>query len=303
MPVRRLSVTEAMNLYSSALTLLPGVSSVHAGFDGDAPVVIVTVSAYTIELEQMIVHTVRGADVRIIPVGSRISISAREALCKYGAAVMEIDSVTSVGIARISSANVMMVRCYPLSDNTRSTVLSNFPDAPIQFRESRHKKNCVASIFEFCLKMIKAPILLLLVSAVVFFVLQPIFYEIKDIKPQLGAETAEGTVISAGRPYENTNTKGIVVQPVAVRFNDRGRELVFTEAVSIAPSIYYKINKSIPLYRDGGRISISYYTKDPLGTAKVYDVRPPPDPTLFNIATFFIVGLILFFIWRRWQEW
>ena len=303
MSARRPSITETMNFFGSCLRALPGVTSVHAGFDGDIPVVIVTVRNHTTELERMISHTVRGAEFRIIPVSSRMSVSARDALHRYGSAVMKVESVTSVGLARASGTISMMVRCFPLSNTAKEKVYAVAPDAPLQFRESRHRKYSAGSIFEFVLKRIKAPVLLLLATVVVFFTLLPIFKEIKDIAIQVGAETTEGTIITAGHPYENTNTKGLVVQQVAVKFNDRGRDLVFTELVPIMNSIYYRINKDVAIYRDGGRISISYFSKDPLGTAKVYDVRPPPDPTMFYTSTLFIVGLVLLLIWKRWQEW
>ncbi|MEI7609619.1 MAG: hypothetical protein WCJ64_19745 [Rhodospirillaceae bacterium] len=303
MSARRPSITETMNLFGSSLRGLPGVTSVHAGFDGDVPVVIVTVRNHTTELEKMIAHTVRGAEFRIIPVSSQGSVSARDALHRYGSAVMKIESVTSVGLAKSSGTISMMVRCLPLSGTVKEKVYAAAPDAPLQFRESRHNKYSGGSISEFILKKIKAPVLLLLAAAIIFFTLLPIFKEIKDINVQVGAETTEGTVITAGRPYESSNTKGFIVQPVAVKFNDRGRDLVFTEQVPIMSSIYHKIKKDVVIYRDGDRISISYYSKDPLGSAKVYDVRPPPDPTMFFASTLFIVGLILLLIWKRWQEW
>ncbi len=303
MSARRPSITETMNFFGSSLRVLPGVTSVHAGFDGDVPVVIVTVRNHSTELEKMIALTVRGAEFRIIPVSSQMSVSARDAFHRYGSAVMKIESVTSVGLAKTSGTSSMMVRCFPLSGTVKEKVYAIAPDAPLQFRELRHKKYSVGSISEFVLKKAKALVFLLMVAGVVFFTLLPIFKGIKDINLQVGAETTEGTVITAGRPYESSITKGFVVQQVAVKFNDRGRDLVFTEQVPIMNSIYYKVNKDVSIYRDGGRISISYYSKDPLGSAKVYDVRPPPDPTIFYTSTLLIVGLILLLIWKRWREW
>lgn len=76
MSARRPSITETMNFLGSSLRELPGVTSVHAGFDGDVPVVIVTVRNHTTELEKMITDTVRGAEFRIIPVRKRPEIIA-----------------------------------------------------------------------------------------------------------------------------------------------------------------------------------------------------------------------------------
>ena len=303
MSARRPSITETMNLFGGSLRVLPGVTSVHAGFDGDVPVVIVTVLNHTTQLERMIAYIVRGAEFRVIPVSSRMSVSASYALHRYGSAFMKIESVTSVGLAKSSGTTFVMVRCFPLSDTVKDNVYAVAPDAPLQFMESRHKKYSAASVLEFVLRKAKAPVLLLLATVGLFFSLSPIFKEINDTRVQVGAETTEGTVITAGRPYVNSDTKGFVVQKVAVKFNDRGRDLVFTELVPIMNSFYYKINKDAAIYRDGGRISISYYRKDPLGTAKVYDVRPPPDSTMFYTSTLFIVGLTLLLIWKRWQEW
>ncbi|MEI6558106.1 MAG: DUF3592 domain-containing protein [Rhodospirillaceae bacterium] len=301
--MKKLSATEAMNLYEAALTALPEISSLHVGFDNDKPVIIVTVDQVSEELERKIAQIAPHAPIKILQVGGRKQISARDAAAKYGGSLRKLKAVASVDVGRKAGQSVLMVRAFPLTETVRASVRSVAPDAPLEFKESRHSKHSAASVLEFLARKLRLPCLGLAALAIVLALLSPLYSATADIKFALGATTAPGIVVAAERPVVNPTNKSEISQEISVQFSAKTEIITFNQRTGLYRTLTQFDNMNAEPYHKGTTVTVSYQSRAPENTARIFDRgRFWATITLYSI-TILVILLIALRSWIKWQEW
>ena len=301
--MKKISATEAMNLYEAALSALPEVMSLHVGFDEDRPAIIVTVQKITESLEKTIEQIAPNAPIKLIQVMVRKPITALEAEKKHGHSIRKIKSVASVDIARKSGKTVLMVRAFPLTESVKANVREIAQNAPIEFRESRHKKSSLPSVIEFIGKKLRSIVLVLIAFGGVAAVLSPLYYAVGDIKFAMGAQTTDGVVTSAERPMMTDKGGSEITQEVAVKFSVQNIDYMFTQHATLFATLWHMDNMNAEPYHKGAGVTVSYTGADPQGTARIFDrSRFWATIILYFMTIVFMVAMAVS-TWRRWQEW
>jgi len=303
MPVKKPSATEAMNLYEEALRTLPEISSLHLGFDEDMPVIIATVHHVSDELQRKIDRIAPNAPIKLIPVGVTKPVSAAAAAKKYGRTIRKVKAVASVDVCRKGGTAVLVVRAFPLTDHVKASIRSAAPDAPLEFKESRHSKNSAPSVLEFLGEKLKVPILSLVAVAIMLTILSPLYYATNDFKFAVGATSAAGAVLSADRPVRDADNRDEIFQDVTVKFLLRDDPITFTQKVRLFNTLRSLDNVNAEPYHKGMAVTVSYQSADPEGTARIFDRTRFWATIAIYVATIALLVLMSVHGWRKWQEW
>ncbi len=302
-PVKKLSATEAMNIYEGALRALPEISSLHLGFDDDKPMIIVTARRKGDDVDNKIYQTAPDAPIKIIHMATKKPIDAAAAAQKYGPAIRKIKSVTSVNVGKRGKKPVLIVRAFPLTDGLRAHVYAAAPDAQIEFRESPHHKNSVNSVVGFVAKKLRIALLVLGGLAIVLGTLSPLYSAVGDLKYALIASSADGTVVASGRPTAEINNREEISQEVTITFTVANTNYEFTENASLFKILSHFGNLNAEPYHKHDRVTVAYQSKDPEATARIFDRGRFWATILIYLFTLGLIALIGVQSWRKWEEW
>jgi len=303
MSVKKLSATEAMDLYQAALSSLPEISSLHFGFDEDKPVIIATVDHVTDQLDKKISQIAPNAQIKLIEVGVKKPISAAAAARKYGPRIRRLKAVASVDLGTESGQAVLRVRAYPLTEGVKAKVRSVAPDAPLDFRESQHKKHSVPSILEFLAEKLRGPCLLMAAFGVFLVVLSPLYSATDDIKFALSASTSQGVVVASARPMRGDTGKDDITQEVTIKFGLRGEDITFTQNTMLYATVTHFENLNADPYHKGAVVTVSYDARNPQATARIFDRLRFWVTLSMYFATVVFVTVTAVRVRNKWQEW
>ncbi len=301
--VKKLSATEAMNLYEAPLRLLPEVSSLHIGFDDDKPMIIITVAEITEELERKIGQVAPDAPIKLLQVRHKKAVTATAAEKKYGAALRSMKPVASVNVGRKGNKDVLVVRAFPLTDGVRTAIHAEAPDAPLDLRASRHHKNSIPSVLESIANKLKAPCAALVTILLLLVVLAPVWTATSDIKFALTATSADGQVVAAERPVMDVRNREDITQDVTVKFMARGQEVTFSETTPLFNILSHFENLNAEPYHKNHIVTVAYQSNNPQGTARIFDRGRFWATILIYLITVLVVALTVIQVRSKWQEW
>ncbi len=296
----KMLVSDALNHYEKSLRSLPGVLSIHAGFDMGVPVIIATVSSNSSDLGKKISSIARGVEIRVIPVDEK-KLRRTDKAVERRTVPATVNNVGQFANAATDPENETLDTGLSKCIDTSHCAANHLENGAEKDRV-QHNRNGIAALFFFALYNLKVPMILLFAATIALYLISSTYRNIPDIVPQIGAETTEGVIITAGKPYEAPSGSGNVTQQIAVRFDVNGRDMVFTERVPLVKSLSYIVNMSVAFYSDRDTVPVSYYVKDPLGTAKVFSTASPPNLTVLYIIILALFCLSIFLTWRRWRK-
>jgi hypothetical protein len=321
--VKKLSATDAINLYEKSLSALPGIRSLHVGFDEDRPVIIVTADEITDALEDNIEAIAPNAPIKIIQVGTKKAdtgsdtanpsgkpgasgrrkiISPSEAKDRYGKKIRALKTVTSVNVGKKSGQDVLVVRAFPLTESTKLAVRAIAPNAQLEFKESPYSKTSASSIFSFIINKLKFLIILLAVGEILFVLLSPLYYATDDIEFAIAASSADGVVVTAERPMANPNNRDDISQEVTIKFSAKIGTVLFTQQTALFKTLSLD-NMNAEPYHKGETVAVAFNSSDPQNTARIFDrSRFWATIILYTAALIFMFQIALR-ARKHWQEW
>ena len=321
--MKKLSATDAINLYEKSLSALPGIRSLHVGFDEDRPVIIVTADEITDALEESIEAIAPNAPIKIIQVGTKKpdtgsdpatssgksggaskkkNISPSEAKDRYGKKIRALKTVTSINVGKKSGQDVLVVRAFPLTESIKSAVIAVAPNVQLEFKESPHSKTSAPSIFNFIINKLKFLIILLAAGEILFVLLSPLYYATDDIKFAITASSIDGVVVTAERPVANPNNRDDISQEVTIKFSARIGTVLFTQEVPLFKTLSLD-NMNAEPYHKGETVAVAFKSDDPQNTARIFDRgRFWATLILYTAALIFMVQIALR-ARKHWQEW